>query len=102
MYVEREVNTYSTAEMTNQMARELMNLPPRTAYAKMVSLAPGSASVWKGKIQTLALERTRASVGDVSTLALRHAIDHGILKRRTDIDRRNPGAAGKLAKKARQ
>ena len=87
VYVEREVNTYSTQEMTNQVARELMNLPPRTAYAKVVSLVPGSASVWKGKIQTLALERTRASVGDVGTLALRHAIAHGILKLRSDIDK---------------
>ena len=49
VYAEREVNTYTTQEMTNQVARELMNLLPRTAYAKVVSLVPGSASVWKGK-----------------------------------------------------
>ena len=41
----------------------------------------------EGKIQTLALEGTRASVGDVGTIALRHAIDHGILNLRSDIDK---------------
>jgi len=86
VYADREVNTYTAAEMTNQVARELLNLPPRTAYAKVVSLAPGSTSVWKGKIQTLALEETRVSVGDISRRALRHALDRRILKRRTDIE----------------
>src|SRR5262249_55874095 len=30
-YIETQVNTYTTQEMTNQMAKELMELPPRTA-----------------------------------------------------------------------
>ena len=85
-YREREVNTYTTQEMTNQMAKELMNLPHRTAYAKIVSLAPGSESVWTGKMQIIELHGAPACGADVARRALDNAIKHGILRKRSVIE----------------
>jgi hypothetical protein len=35
-YIETQVNSYSTQEMSNQMAQELANLPRFTAYARVI------------------------------------------------------------------
>ena len=84
-YVEKEVNTYTTAEMRNQMAQELINLHPHSAYM---------SSTFKGKIQTLdvSLEpRTLLSAGrgdlvDVRTTARQNALSAQILRQRGDIE----------------
>ena len=62
--VEREVVERSAA--SRPTCEAFADLPPetRTAYAKVVNLAPGSESVWKGKIQTLALPRPRSHARD--------------------------------------
>jgi hypothetical protein len=85
-YSETQVNLYTTQEMTNQMAQELMNLPPRSAWAKVVSSAAGRESVWRGKIQTLAPAFPSDLVIDAGSLALTNALELGILKKRSVID----------------
>jgi hypothetical protein len=85
VYVEREVNTYTTAEMTNQMVQELIDLRPHNAYVK---------SAWKGKIQTVDFSSAagaifsagRRDVVDVHMSARQNAIRLGILKPRSVID----------------
>jgi hypothetical protein len=65
-------------DMTDEMAQELIDLRPHTAYVK---------SVWKGKIQTLDVERVPgAHLVDVGRIAQKNAIDEGILKPRSDIE----------------
>jgi hypothetical protein len=84
-YIEKEVNTYTTAEMRNQMAQELINLQPHYAYMK---------STWKGKIQTLdvsvepgaLLSAGRGDLVDVRMTARRNALSVGILRTRGDIE----------------
>jgi hypothetical protein len=85
VYVEREVNTYTTAEMTNQMVQELINLYPHSAYVK---------STWKGKIQTLdvsvepgaLLTAGRGELVDARRIARQDAERLGILRRRIVIE----------------
>jgi hypothetical protein len=84
-YIERQVNTYTTAEMRNQMAQELINLDPHSAYMN---------STWKGKIQTLDVEAVpgaylsagRGDLVDVRGIAWRNALSARILRTRRDIE----------------
>jgi hypothetical protein len=84
-YIERQVNTYTTAEMRGQMAQELINLHPHSAYMK---------STWKGKIQTLDvdavpgayLSEARRDLVDVRMIARNNALQLDILKPRRVIE----------------
>jgi len=80
VYVEREVNTYPTVEMINQMARELMDLQPHSAYVKL--------SGWQGKIQTLPFAPAwQTALVDMRMAARQNAIKQGILKPRSVIEK---------------
>lgn len=89
-YVEREVNTRTVADMTNEMAQELANLPRYTAYAKVVAETDGEERVIRTKIRTLKLRELpegelaeRAGEGGRSVIeqnSLRY------LKKRTEIE----------------
>ena len=84
-YVEKEVNTYTTAEMRNQMVQELINLDPHNAYV---------TSTFTGKIQTLdvsaepgaLLSSGRGDLVDVRGTARQNALSAGILRRRGEIE----------------
>ena len=65
-------------DLVNEMAQELIDLRPHTAYVK---------SAWKGKIQTLGVAQAPGSqLVDVTVSAWYNAIVTGILKPRTDIE----------------
>jgi hypothetical protein len=55
-YVEREVNTYTTREMIEQMARELTRLQPRTAYVHLLQASGEEQVIRQAKIRTLPLD----------------------------------------------
>lgn len=55
-YIEREVRARQEADMSNEVARKLTELPKYTAYAKIMKEIEGEHIVWKGKIQTLQLK----------------------------------------------
>jgi hypothetical protein len=77
-YVEREVSTYPTREMGDQMARELMDLPLGFAYVK---------STWTGKIQTLPFTPSaQVALVDMRRGARQNAIGDGILRPRSAIE----------------
>ena len=100
-YVEKEVNTYTTAEMRNQMVQELINLDPHNAYV---------TSTFTGKIQTLDVSAEpgrscpagRGDLVDVRGTARHNALSVGILRRRGEIEEEIRRAPGQLAQKARQ
>jgi hypothetical protein len=85
-YVETQVNTYSTQEMINQMAQELVDLPRFTAYAKVVQAVNDTQIVRKAKIQTFALDEPQG-LADVGGIARHNAIHASILRKRSDIDK---------------
>jgi hypothetical protein len=49
----RSVPSRTVADMVNEMAGELTNLPRYTAYAKRIGEADGKQAIWKGRIETL-------------------------------------------------
>lgn len=57
-YVEKQVPTRHEQDMVNHRARELLELPKYTAYAKVLQEVDGQQRVWKGKIQTLKRKET--------------------------------------------
>ena len=64
--------------MTDEMAQELIDLRPHTAYVK---------SSWKGKIQTLGVAQAPGGqFVDVTVSARNNAIANRIVKPRTDIE----------------
>src|SRR4029453_9739712 len=85
-YTETPVNIYSTDEMANQMAKELMALPLSKAYVKTVT---GTA-----KIQTLDVSQEAVlhqltggcRLVDARGIARQNAIRLGILRRRSEIE----------------
>ena len=85
-YVETEVNSYTTQEMNNQMAQELIDLPRFTAYAKVVQEVNDTQIVRKAKIQTARLKKPQGLI-DVGTVATDNAIAVGILQKRSDVDK---------------
>ena len=85
-YVETQVNTYTTQEMINQMAKELIDLPRFTAYAKVVQAVNDTQIVRKAKIQTFALAKPQ-KLADVGGIARQNAIRQRILRKRSDIDK---------------
>ena len=85
-YVETEVNSYTTQEMSNQMAQELVDLPRFTAYAKVIQEVNNTQIVRKAKIQTARLEKPQGLI-DVGRDATDNAIAVGILQKRSDVDK---------------
>jgi hypothetical protein len=87
-YGEREVNTYPTQEMINQMAQELVDLPRYTAYAKVIQEQGGVQVVRKWKITTEELPKVPPGClpEEASRIARQNAIDAGILRPRSAIE----------------
>jgi hypothetical protein len=89
-YVEREVNTYSTAEMRAQMEEELIDLPFFTAYAKVIQERGGEQFVLKRKIKTLPLSDLPDVDGgrleDIKRRSRVNAVRAGILVERKTIE----------------
>jgi hypothetical protein len=86
-YGEREVNTYPTQEMINQMAQELVDLPRYTAYAKVIQEQGGVQVVRKVKITTEKLPKVPPGrLPEASRIARQNAINAGILRPRRAIE----------------
>lgn len=51
-YVEKAVRTRAEIDMVHEIARELVDLPKYTAYARVTQSIGGEQRVWKGKIRT--------------------------------------------------
>lgn len=64
-FAAKQVNIRTEADMTNEMARNLTNLPKYTAYAKI--LQEGGSRIWIGKIRTLELGATTAGADTLPT-----------------------------------
>jgi ribosomal protein L20A (L18A) len=78
---QRVVNTRSVADMTNEMAGELANLPRYTAYAKVLAETGGEQIVLRTKIRTLKLkELPEGEVAEVARQARRVAIEQNSLR----------------------
>ena len=56
-FIETQVNTYQTQEMTNQMAQELTKLPRFIAYARIISEVAGKQIVGNHLMQTLPMPK---------------------------------------------
>ena len=77
-YVEKQVHVRPVHDMTDEMAQELIDLRPHTAYVK---------SSWKGKIQTLGVaQASGGQLVDVTVSAWNNAIANRLVKPRTDIE----------------
>jgi hypothetical protein len=69
-YVEKPVRPRTEIDMVNEMAREFVNLPKYTAYARVVGEKDGKAIVWKGKVRTLELPGVAADAFYVASEAI--------------------------------
>jgi hypothetical protein len=86
-YIETQVNTYTTQEMNNQMVKELIKLPLRTCYGKLVQEQAGSRVVSIFKLQTIdVLVPQDRQLPEINNLARRTAVKTGILRKRSDIE----------------
>jgi hypothetical protein len=81
-YIERQVNTYTTQEMTNQMAQELVKLPLFQAYTKIIDQSQGKQIVRTHRIQTHPLP----AIQSMETEEYAIANGHKLGKKREDIE----------------
>jgi len=81
-FIETQVNTYTSQEMTNQLAQELVNLPRYQAYTKLIDESGGKQIVRTHKTQTLPLA-DRQNSGNINRAI---NVAHMVGKQRDEIE----------------
>jgi hypothetical protein len=88
-YVEKQVNTRTIKDMQDEMAQELIDLPPKIAYAKLIQEKGEERLVIKRKFKTL--QPPKVLITEFSSKAVQDRIEQNTLaarmvKKRSEIE----------------
>jgi hypothetical protein len=97
-YVDKAYNIRHEDDMKNEMARELVNLPRYTAFAKVVKERGGEQKDWKGKIRTVKLGAVPEGSAEARTALIQALENAPYLRRREQIEEEIRERRNKMAK----